>query len=113
MSNVTIGAIIGIHPNSVSNYIKIYTVEGFEGLCKTNYQPQKSRLEAYSLSIIDDFTRNPICSINQAISRIKELTGIERKPTQIKAFLHRHGFVYLKMAAIPGKVDPPQAKTMA
>ena len=105
MSNAKIGVIVDVHPNSVSTYVKAYKQQGFDGLCRKNYQPQKSPLEEYSLSIIDDFSKNPICSINQAINRIKELTGIERKPTQVKAFLHRHGFVYRKMAAIPGKVD--------
>ena len=73
MSNAKIGAIVDVHPNSVSTYVKAYKYQGFDGLCRMNYQPQKSPLEEYSLSIIDDFSKNPICSINQAINRIKEL----------------------------------------
>lgn len=105
MSNIKISEILDVHPNSISAYIKIYKREGFEGLCRTNYHPQSSELEASADSILDDLTQNPVCSISQAISRIKELTGIERKPAQVGAFLHRHGFNYRKMAAIPGKSD--------
>jgi transposase len=44
-----------------------------------------------------------VCSIAEAITGIKNLTGIERKTTQVRAFMHRHGFKYRKLAAIPGK----------
>jgi uncharacterized repeat protein (TIGR01451 family) len=33
------------------------------------------------------------------------LTGIERKPAQARAFLHRHGFKCHKPASIPGNAD--------
>jgi transposase len=46
--------------------------------------------------IIEDFNKNPVCSIAQAAARIKALTGIERKPTQVRAFMRRHGFKYCK-----------------
>jgi transposase len=104
-TNTETGRILSIHPNSVANYIKIYEEKGIEGLYQTRYHHKYSQLEVYKDSIIEDLQKNPVCSIGEAINRIRELTGIERKPTQVRAFLHRHGFQYRKLAAIPGKAD--------
>jgi transposase len=67
-------------------------------------------LEAYKDSIIEDFKKQSVCCIAEAISRIKALTGIERKPTRIRAFLHKHGFKCRKLASIPGKADTEKQK---
>lgn len=105
MSNVQIACILDIHFNSVSRYIRIYKEGGFEELCKTYYVSEAGELEVYKESIIADFTKTPVCSISQAICRIKSLTGIQRKPTQVRKFMRKHGFKYRKLAAIPGKVN--------
>jgi transposase len=101
---------LDIHPNSVALYIKIYKEKGIEGLYRSNYHRKGSQLEAYKDSIIEDFRENPVCTIAEAISRIKELTGIERKPAQVRAFLHRHGFKYRKLSCVPGKVNTEKQK---
>jgi hypothetical protein len=67
-----------------------------EGLYVTRYQGRISRLEACKTGIIEDFNKNPASSVAQAAARSKELTGIERKPTQVRAFMRRHGFKYRK-----------------
>jgi transposase len=110
MSNEQTGDIVGIHSNSVSSYIKLYQERGFEGLYATGYHPGKSKLESHAFSLIESFNSRPVCCISEAIARIKELTGIERKPTQVRAFMHRHGFKYRKMASIPGKMDTEKQK---
>jgi Transposase and inactivated derivatives len=105
MRNKQVGLLLDVHPNSVSRYIRIYKADGFEGICKTYYRINRSRLESYKQTIIDDFTNTPLRSISHAVSRIKLLTGIEIKPTRVRVFLRRHGFKYRKMSAIPGKVN--------
>jgi transposase len=110
MSNVQIGRILDIHSNSVSTYLTLYCEGGFEGLCSTQYHPIKSKLESHASSLIESFNNQPVCSISEAIARIKEITGIERKPTQVRSFMHRHGFKYRKMGSIPGKLDCDQQK---
>jgi transposase len=106
MSNKKIGKLLDLHFNSVSKYIKLYKISGFEGLVATHYHPLKSQLDEHSQSILEDLVTNPFCSVSQAISRIKQLAGIERKPTQVRVFLSRHGFKYRKLSPIPGKVSP-------
>lgn len=110
LTNKEIGYLLDIHYNSVSTYIKLYKEGGIAEVCSTHYHPQASKLEVHGEDIIKDFNENPVCSINQAVSRIKDLTGIERKPTQVRNFLLRHGFQYRKMSAIPGKVDVEKQK---
>ena len=110
MSNVQIGNILDIHSNSVATYLKLYADSSFDGLYTTRYCPQKSELDYRVSTIIESFTNQPVCSICEAIERIKALTGIERKPTQVRMFMHRHGFKYRKLSAIPGKLDADQQK---
>lgn len=88
----------------------MYKTGGFERLIATHYHPMGSELEIHSQNIIDDLQKNPVCTITQAISRIKDLTGIERKPTQVRHFLRRHAFGYRKLSSIPGKVNPEKQK---
>jgi transposase len=99
-----------MHYNSVARYIKIYEEEGIGGLYRTGYHSKGSDMEAYKKSILEDFRKNPVCSIAHAITRIKKLTGIERKPAQVRAFMRRHGFKYRKLVSIPGKVNPEEQK---
>jgi transposase len=105
MCNVQTGKILDIHPNSVATYLKLYLEHGFEGLSTTMYRPSKGKLECHAPSLIESFNSHSVCSISEAIARIKELTGIERKPTKVRQFMRRHGFKYRKMASIPGKMD--------
>jgi transposase len=109
-TNTEIARILSIHHNSVGKCIKFYKEKGIENLYKTHYHRQGSEMEAYKETIVEDFTKNPVCSIAQAIERIKSLTGIERKPTQVRNFMHRHGFKYRKLGAIPGKVNTEKQK---
>ncbi|MDR1346191.1 MAG: hypothetical protein LBK03_05780 [Bacteroidales bacterium] len=67
-------------------------------------------LTKLNLSEIENFRKNPVRSIAGAISSIKKLTGNERKSIQGRAFLHRHGLKYRKLASIPGKADTDQQK---
>ncbi|MDR2027121.1 MAG: helix-turn-helix domain-containing protein [Prevotellaceae bacterium] len=109
-SNVEICRILDIHRNSVTNYIKMYREKGIEGLYSTGYHGSVSEQETGKTGIIEDFKNSPVCTVKQAIQRIKDLTGIERKPTQVRAFMHRHGFKYRKLSPIPGKLNPEEQK---
>jgi transposase len=108
--NIETGKILALHHNSVARYIKLYKEKGMEGLYETRYHRQVIEMGAYKETIVENLTQNPVGSIAQAIDRIKSLTGIERKPTQVRNFMHRHGFKYRKLGAIPGKVNREKQK---
>jgi transposase len=90
---------------SVSHYISIYNEKGIAGLKHYGYGTNKSDLEVHSASILLSFTEKPPFSIKEAKSRIYKMTGIERSPTQIGAFMKRHGLKYIKLGHIPSKAD--------
>ena len=50
--------------------------------------------------------QNPPATVAHAAAQIKKLTGIERKPSQVRRFLKQLGMKPRKMAAIPAKADP-------
>lgn len=50
--------------------------------------------------------QNPPATVAHAAEQIKKLTGIERKPSQVRKFLKGMGMKPRKMAAIPAKADP-------
>lgn len=105
MSDTMIGQIVGLHRHSVSKWVNCYQNQGFKSLCQFNYGTNKSEMESYSESILESFTERPSMSACEAKSRIEEMTGISRSPSQVRQFMKRHGLRYLKTGHIPAKAD--------
>jgi transposase len=57
------------------------------------------------------FSDQPPATAAEAAARIKELTGIERKPTQVRQFMKSLGMKPLKVGMIPAKADPKAQET--
>lgn len=91
---------------SVRTYISMYKEGGVTALKRFNYGTNTSELECHSSSILSDFESKPPVNTAEAKHRIKEMTGIDRGLTQIKAFMKRHGLKYRKLGHIPSKADP-------
>jgi transposase len=92
-----IGAFLGVHPDTIKDYILLFNDGGIPALktVKSGVH-QVSELEAYTDVIMRDFEENPPKTSGEACQRIKELTDIERCPTQVRAFMKRHKLRYLK-----------------
>ena len=110
LSNKEICHITGSHPNSLSKWIAAYRQEGFDGLCKADHHCNQSLLEKQAVGIKELFTGQPPRSIDEARLKIKELTGIERSNTRVRAFMKRHQFRFLKTGHIPAKVNTTEQK---
>ena len=82
-----------------------YQQGGFDALCQFNYGTNESALENHACGILQSFTEGPPMSSCEAKSRIEELTGISRSPSQVRAFMKRHKLRYLKTGHIPAKAD--------
>ena len=104
-SDAIIGTIVDLHRTTVSSSITCYMQGGLIALCKVGYGTNKSELEQHQDSILVSFEQKPPRSIEEAVIRIEELTGIKRGVTQVKAFMQRHGLRYIKMGHIPAKAD--------
>ncbi len=87
---------------TLSKILRLYKEQGLEEVRTLNYKGQPSKLHPFSDLIKKEFYKNPVSTIQEARQRIKELTGIERSPTQIRLFLKKLGLKYLKTGNIPG-----------
>lgn len=105
LSNEMIGHLTGLHRHSVKHWMDVYHAGGFEALCQFNYGTNTSDLEHHSESILESLTERPPMTSNEAKARIEELTGISRSPSQVRAFMKRHGLRYLQTGHIPAKAD--------
>jgi transposase len=105
MNNKMIGKLTGLNHEIVGDWIRNYMKGGFEALCQFKYGTNKSKLENYSQSILSSFTQWPPVTAGEAKARIEQLTGISRSPSQVRAFMNRHGLRHLQTGHIPAKAD--------
>ena len=111
LPNTQICNILGICGNTLLSYFKMYNTGGIEELRKIKFNRPQSQLVFYKDSLEKYFTKNPPCSISEAASKIKELTGIERKETQVRKFLKSIGFRCLQVGVVPAKAITEEKKT--
>jgi len=105
-----IAGMMDVHPNSVTNFIKLFRTGGMNAIKELNYNGSKSELTNHSHTLEKEFERHPPLSSKEAGNKILSLTGIERCPTQIRAFMKRIGMRFLKLGHVPAKADPVKQK---
>lgn len=103
--HAAIAKVLGCNRGTVANYLDLYESGGYEGLCRIAYNTPRSDLDAHRLSVEASLRQQPPRSIKEATHRIKELTGVERSPSRVRAFLHRIGMKPLRTGQIPAKAD--------
>jgi transposase len=80
----------GVSPATVDRYVALYRRGGLEALRESHWGKHiTSELMEYRESLEESFRRHPPHTVAEACQRIKEETGIERKPTQVRAFLKK------------------------
>ena len=90
LSHALAGKLAGVSRATAERYVKIYRERGVEGLRQFDWDRRGSALEAYRGSIEEAFREQPPHTIAEACTRIKDITGVERKPTQVRAFLKKN-----------------------
>ena len=95
----------GISKSSFYLYFHAYLVGGIEKLKELDHYKAQSELVKHHITLEAYFRENPPATVAEAAERIKELTGIERKPTQIRHFLKSLGMKPRKVGVIPAKAD--------
>jgi transposase len=106
IAHKTISDLTGICPNTLRSYLREYHAGGIDKLKKINFYQPKSELSQHQKGLEEYFCQNPVASINEAISRIQDLTGIKRSPTRVREFLKSLGIKRRKIGMIPSKADP-------
>ena len=105
--------IAGLGRATVQRYVAAYRDGGLDGLRQWDVTGPVSDLAAYSDAIRDSLTTNPVGTLAEAGERIEKLTGLTRRPTQVRVFLKSLGFAWRRTRAIPippKKVYPNTSK---
>ena len=77
---------------------------------KNGYQGPTSELDAHASTLETYFKDHPPRTVAEAQQAIKERTGIERRPTQVQAFLKRLGMKCRKVGYVPGHAATPEKR---
>lgn len=105
LSHKEICKILKISKQTLCLYLKQYQEGGIDKLKEINFRKPESELAKYADSIEDYFRKHPVATINEAIAKIEELTGIRRSQTQVRKFLKSIGMKLRKVGVIPSKAD--------
>jgi len=108
LSHEDICRLADISPNTLRSYLADYQTGGLEKLKEVNFYQPQSELEEHRDTLENYFRDHPPATIKEAAAKIKDLTGIERKETQTRAFLNALGMKCRKVGMIPAKADPDE-----
>lgn len=96
---------------TIRRCLRLYQEGGLEALKQDKRYRPVSDLEPHREAIEAEFKAKPPRSINEAIERVEQMTGIRRSPTAMRHFLKRLGMKRLKVGHIPAKADVEEQKT--
>jgi len=103
-----IARVCRISRQTLVTYIHQYQAGGIEALKVRHYHGQPSALNAHHATVEAHFRAHPPQTVAEAQAVIVNLTGIQRSPTQIRAFLRRIGMRLRKVASMPGHAENPE-----
>lgn len=105
VANADILRLCAISKATYHRYLKEYLAGGVEQLQETRFYRPESELQAHRANLEAYFREHPPATSAEASAKIKELTGLERQPTQVRQFLKSLGLKPLKVGMIPAKAD--------
>jgi transposase len=94
-------AIVGIGRATVQRYVAAFRQGGLDGLRRWDVSGPVSALADHEARIRDSLEQKPVRTIAEACARIEEVTGLSRKPSQVRKFLKGMGLSWQRVRAIP------------
>jgi len=83
-------------------YGDVYREQGLDGLLAEHWEGPESGLLPHQPTLAASFAEHPPHTVAEAVERIAQLTGVQRKPSQVAAFLRDTlGLCWRRTAAIP------------
>jgi transposase len=101
----------GISKASFHRYLTAYVTGGMEQLKHRAPRPLRSALHRQRQPIEADCQQRPPATVAEAAARIEALTGMARKPTQVRQFLKALGLPPRTVGMIPAKADVEAQET--
>ena len=96
-------------------YGETYREKGLDGVLCEHWEGPESGLAPHTQTLEVSFTEQPPHTVAEAAERIERLTGVRRKPEQVRQFLRKTlGLRWRRTAAIPcppKKTSPSTSKT--
>jgi transposase len=94
--------IAGLSRTTVQRYVAAYRRGGLDGLRRWGVRGSVSDLVAHTNALRETLTIRPVRTVAEAAERIEQLTGLKRKPTQVRKFLKTAlGFRWRRTRVIP------------
>lgn len=85
-----VARLAGVSEATVDRYVALYRQGGLKALRESKWgKSSTSELMEHRDSLEESFRQNPPHTVAEACQRIKDETGIERRPTQVRAFLKK------------------------
>jgi transposase len=89
VSHCKAARLAGVSRATAERYVAIYRRAGAAALRHFDWCKPVSALEQHRDTLAESFRKNPPHTVAETCSRIKEETGLERRPTQVRAFLKK------------------------
>jgi transposase len=105
VANGEILRLCGISKASFHRYLKAYVAGGVEQLKRLDHYRPHSELVNHRTTLEAYFQQHPPATVAEAAAKIAEMTGIVRKPTQVRQFLRALGMKPMKVGMLPAKAD--------
>jgi transposase len=105
VANAEILRLCGISKASFHRYLKAYMAGGITQLKHIDHYRPHSELTNYRTTLEAYFHQHPPATVAEAAAKIAELTGIVRKPTQVRQYLRALGMKPMKVGMLPAKAD--------
>jgi transposase len=97
-----IAQMAGVTRATVRRVLRVFATQGLSGVRTFHEKGPTSSLKAHEVCLETEFREHPPQTVDEARDRIEQLTGIRRKRTQVRKFLHDTlGLHWRKVAAIP------------
>lgn len=101
LTRATAAAVVGLGRATVQRYVAAYREGGLDGLRQRGVVGPVSDPAAHAEAIRASLTAAPVRTAAEACDRIAAVTGIRRRPTQVRAFLAGLGFRWRRVRAVP------------
>jgi transposase len=102
-------AITGLGRATVQRYVAAFREGGLDGLRHWGVTGPVSDLAAHRERLAESLKEQPVRSIAEACDRVEQLTGLRRRPTQVRKFLKGLGLKWQRVRAVP--VPPKKSWT--
>jgi len=101
--------IVGCHPNSVTNYVKLYNSGGLDAVRQLGYNYGRHELSAVYEQVDEILAQAECTTVDDARETLRTKFGYHRSKEAVRLLLHRLGFKRRKTGTFPGKIDDFEA----